>query len=61
MIAHDPLYPIGSVKMMLELIDKKIIEPQSADFKQTLNGLIITNDEGFYLLENLLYWSRIKI
>ncbi|MEN6453705.1 MAG: HAMP domain-containing sensor histidine kinase [Prolixibacteraceae bacterium] len=60
MIGHDLRSPLGSIKMILDFVDQKIIDPQSDDFQSMLPELADAADEAFYLLENLLYWTRIQ-
>ncbi len=60
MIGHDLRSPLGSIKMILDFIDQKIIDPKSDDFESTVPELMNAADDAFYLLENLLYWSRIQ-
>jgi len=60
MIGHDLRSPLGSIKMILDFIDQETIDPQSLDFKTMLPELLDAADEAFYLLENLLYWTRIQ-
>ncbi len=60
MIGHDLRSPLGSIKMILDFVDQKIIDPLSADFQTMLPELADAADEAFYLLENLLYWTRIQ-
>ncbi|MEL7588097.1 MAG: HAMP domain-containing sensor histidine kinase [Prolixibacteraceae bacterium] len=60
MIGHDLRSPLGSIKMILDFVDQKIIDPTSSDFQDMLPELTDAADEAFYLLENLLYWTRIQ-
>ena len=60
MIGHDLRSPLGSIKMILDFIDQKVIDPKSDDFESTVPELMNAADDAFYLLENLLYWSRIQ-
>lgn len=60
MIGHDLRSPLGSIKMILDFVDQKIIDPMSPDFQTMLPELADAADEAFYLLENLLYWTRIQ-
>lgn len=60
MIGHDLRSPLGSIKMILDFVDQKIIDPMSPDFQSMLPELADAADEAFYLLENLLYWTRIQ-
>lgn len=60
MIGHDLRSPLGSIKMILDFVDQKIIDPLSLDFQNMLPELADATDEAFYLLENLLYWTRIQ-
>ena len=60
MIGHDLRSPLGSIKMILDFIDQKIIDPKSPEFESTVPELMDAADEAFFLLENLLYWSRIQ-
>lgn len=60
MIGHDLRSPLGSIKMILDFVDQKIIDPLSPDFQSMLPELADAADEAFYLLENLLYWTRIQ-
>ena len=60
MIGHDLRSPLGSIKMVLDFIDQKIIDPKSQEFESTIPELIAATDEALHLLENLLYWSRIQ-
>jgi len=60
MIGHDLRSPLGSIKMILDFIDQKIIDPKSPEFESTVPELMDAADDAFFLLENLLYWSRIQ-
>ncbi|MGE4587823.1 MAG: sensor histidine kinase [Mangrovibacterium sp.] len=60
MIGHDLRSPLGSIKMTLDLIDQRILDPKSEDFSAMLPELSDAADDAFYLLENLLYWTRIQ-
>ncbi len=60
MIGHDLRSPLGSIKMILDFVDQKIIDPLSPDFQSMLPEIADAADEAFYLLENLLYWTRIQ-
>ena len=60
MIGHDLRSPLGSIKMTLDFIDQKVIDPLSPDFQSMLPEMSDAADEAFYLLENLLYWTRIQ-
>ena len=59
-IGHDLRSPLGSVKMLLDFVDQKVIDPKSDDFLAALPEMTEAADEAFYLLENLLYYSRIQ-
>ncbi len=57
-IGHDLRSPLSNVKMTLDFILRKIIDPSSPDFHETIQELSKTTDEMFSLLENLFGWSR---
>jgi len=59
-ISHDLRSPIGTIKMMLELLEQKVISADSPDYDNILKDLVNTSTDVFALLENLLYWSRIQ-
>lgn len=57
-IGHDLRSPVGSIKMMLELILGDFDNYEPKKIKETLNSLSKTTEEVFNLLENLLWWAR---
>lgn len=57
-IGHDLRSPVGSIKMMLELILGDFDNYELKKIKETLNSLSKTTEEVFNLLENLLWWAR---
>ena len=59
-ISHDLRSPIGTIKMMLELLEQKVISADSPDYDTIIKDLVNTSTDVFALLENLLYWSRIQ-
>ncbi|MGL5683051.1 MAG: sensor histidine kinase [Marinifilaceae bacterium] len=57
-IAHDLRAPIGTIKMINEIIESKkdkIGDPEIVRLFEMVNN---TTDQAFHLLENLLRWSR---
>ena len=57
-IAHDLRAPIGTIKMINEIIEskrEKIGDPEIIRLFEMVNT---TTDQAFHLLENLLRWSR---
>lgn len=60
MIGHDLRSPLGSIKMILDFLDQETANDESLDLKSMLPELSDAADEAFYLLENLLYWTRIQ-
>jgi len=57
-IGHDLRSPLSNVKMTLDFILRKIIDPASPDFDDTILELAKSTDEMFCLLENLFGWAR---
>lgn len=57
-IGHDLRSPVGSVKMMLDLLLSNIDNYDSNEIKRIIGSLVRTTDEVFNLLENLLWWAR---
>jgi two-component system sensor histidine kinase/response regulator len=57
-IGHDLRSPLSNVKMTLDFILRKIIDPSSPDFEDTILELSKSTDEMFSLLENLFGWAR---
>jgi two-component system, sensor histidine kinase and response regulator len=57
-IGHDLRSPIGSIKMMLELLLGDIDSFNTQNIKEIISSLSKTTDEVFNLLENLLWWAR---
>lgn len=57
-IGHDLRSPLSNVKMTLDFILRKIIDPSSPDFDETIHELSKSTDEMFSLLENLFGWAR---
>lgn len=57
-IGHDLRSPLSNVKMTLDFILRKIINPNSPDFDDTIQELAKSTDEMFCLLENLFGWAR---
>lgn len=57
-IGHDLRSPLSNLKMTLDFIHRKIINPLSPDFETTINELSKSTDEMFGLLENLFGWAR---
>ncbi len=60
MIGHDLRSPLGSIKMILDFLNQENADEESLDLKSMLPELSDAADEAFYLLENLLYWTRIQ-
>jgi two-component system sensor histidine kinase/response regulator len=57
-IGHDLRSPLSNVKMTLDFILRKIIDPSGSDFEETIHELVRSTDEMFSLLENLFGWAR---
>jgi len=57
-IGHDLRSPIGSLKMMLEMLAVNLEKYDREKFKEIIGSLSKTSDEVFSLLENLLWWAR---
>ncbi|HZL12481.1 MAG TPA: hybrid sensor histidine kinase/response regulator [Prolixibacteraceae bacterium] len=57
-IGHDLRSPLSNVKMTLDFILQKIIDPSAADFDEIILELSKSTDEMFCLLENLFGWAR---
>ncbi len=60
MIGHDLRSPLGSIKMILDFLGQENADDEGLDLKSMLPELSDAADEAFYLLENLLYWTRIQ-
>ncbi len=57
-IGHDLRSPVGSIKMMLEILLGNIDNYELKKIKEIIASLSKTTDEVFNLLENLLWWAR---
>lgn len=61
-IAHDLRSPLGSIKMMLNMLMVSL-QPQTigADFHEMLNLANQTTEDTFALLDNLLKWTKSQV
>ena len=57
-IGHDLRSPIGSIKMILDMLSSEVEKYKLDEFRDTFEILSKTADEVFGLLENLLGWAR---
>ncbi|MBV5314400.1 MAG: hybrid sensor histidine kinase/response regulator [Prolixibacteraceae bacterium] len=57
-IGHDLRSPLSNVKMTVDFIQRKIINPSGPEFDETIQDLAKSTDEMFFLLENLFGWAR---
>lgn len=57
-IGHDLRSPVGSIKMMLDLLSNNLEKYDLHQLRENIGLLSKTTDEVFSLLENLLWWAR---
>lgn len=59
-IAHDMRTPFSNISMLISLLDEGYLEPGSEDFVEIIQGLRDSVNDAFFLIENLLDWTRIN-
>jgi len=59
-IAHDIRSPLSNISMVIQSIADKIINPNSNDFNEIINGVGESTKYTLTLLENLLKWTELQ-
>lgn len=57
-IGHDLRSPLGSVKMTLEFLSQMMGDDTDEELKSTVDLLVVSTEEVFSLLENLMAWAK---
>ncbi len=59
-IAHDIKSPLSSISISISALNEGYISPDSDDFREILSHLEKSTNETSMLLDNLLYWTKLK-
>jgi two-component system, sensor histidine kinase and response regulator len=57
-IAHDIRTPFTNISMLISLMDEGYLEPGTDDFKEVITNLRESTKDAYYLIDNLLHWTR---
>lgn len=57
-VSHDIKAPFASISMLISLLDEGYLVPNSDEFREIISSLRYSTREAYFLLENLLQWTR---